>query len=106
MSDLSNTQLTYIGKKLDSLIGKKEHPNELRDYKKAAVLFYDLFNMGYLITTDHVRKAIELVNSGFSKDMINEMGHIADAMYYLKLGLDDDFRNEYGISMKELEENS
>lgn len=88
------------------MIGKKEYPNDLRDYKKAAVLFYDLVNMGFLITTDNVRKATELANTDFSKDMINEMGHIADAMYYLKLGLDDEFRNGYGITIKELEENS
>ncbi|MGN6346765.1 MAG: hypothetical protein ACTHME_03590 [Candidatus Nitrosocosmicus sp.] len=102
---LNNAQLTYIGKKLDRNITKKKYPNRERDYSKAAVMFYDLTNMGYIITRDEVRKATELVNSEFSEEMIEEIGHIAEGMYYLKLGLDDEFRNYYGITIKELEEN-
>lgn len=60
--------------------------------------------MGYIITKEEVRKATELVNSEFSEEMINEMGHIAEGMYYLKLGLDDELRNDYGITIKDLEE--
>lgn len=54
---------------------------------------------------DDGRKAIKLANSNFLEDMINEMGYFADAMYYLKFGLDDD-PNEYGITKNELDEDS
>jgi len=106
MEGLSDTQLTYIGKKLDGMIFKKIHPNPPRDYKKAAVLFNDIVNLGYQITMDDVRKAIKLANSHFSEEMIDEMGYFAEAMNFLKLGLDDDYRNDYGITKNELEENS
>lgn len=61
--------------------------------------------MDYQITRDDVRKAIKLANSKFSEEMINEMGNFAEAIYLLKLGLDDVYRNEHGITIKELEEN-
>lgn len=105
MARLNDAQLAYIGKRLDGMILKKIYPNPPRDYKKAAVLFYDLSNMDYQITRDDVRKAIKLANSKFSEEMINEMGNFAEAIYLLKLGLDDVYRNEHGITIKELEEN-
>ena len=105
MAKLNDAQLAYVGKKLDGMILKKYTQTPPRDYKKAAVLFYDLSNMDYQITSEDVRKAIKLANSKFSEEMINESGNFAEAIYLLKLGLDDVYRNEYGITIKELEEN-
>ncbi|TVP39865.1 hypothetical protein [Candidatus Nitrosocosmicus arcticus] len=88
------------------MIAKKEYPSPLRDYIKPVVLFYDLMNMGYDLTMNDIRKAIKLTNSQFSEDMINETGYFAEAINFLKLGLDDDSCIEYGITIKELEVNN
>jgi hypothetical protein len=106
LTELNDAQLTYIGKRIDTMISKKDLPNPLRDYIKPVVLFYDLANMGYHMTMDDVKRAIKLAKSSFSEEMITEMGHFAEAMNYLKLGLDSESRIEYGITIKELEENS
>jgi hypothetical protein len=52
----------------------------------------------YIIPSDNIRKDIELSEPIFSEEMIEEMGQIADGMYYLKLGLDDEYDNGYGIT--------
>lgn len=105
MTNISNTKLTRIGRRLDRLIGKKEYPNLDRDYKKAAKLFFNLNNMGYELTSDDLRKALKLARAKFSKKMVDEMACIADAIRYLKLGIDDKFSNDYKISEDELGEN-
>lgn len=103
---LSDTQLTYIGKRLDRMISKKEHASPSRDYIKPVVLFYDLSNMGYNMTMDDVRRAIKLAKSNFSDEMIDEMGYFAETFYFLKEGLQSPSRESYGITEKELEDNS
>lgn len=103
---VNDTQLTYIGKKLNGMIFKKEYPSPLRDYVKPAVLFYDLYNMGYVMTTDDVRRALKLAKAHFSDEMVEEMGYLADTFYFLKEGLESPSRNGYGITKEELEENS
>lgn len=99
---LTDEQLVTIGQRLKLLIGNNENPNQLRDYKKAAVLFYSINNLGYVFYSNELERAIEKSNVYFSEKITEDLKHIAESMTHLNNGLNDSYVNDYKITAKEL----
>lgn len=99
---LTDEQLVTIAQRLKELIGNNEHPHPMRDYKKAAVLFHSINNLGYVFYSDELERAIEKSNVYFSEKIREDLKHIAESMTHLNNGLNDSFVNRYKITAKEL----
>ena len=102
--ELSEEQLTNIGKEIQLAIGNKQHRHPLRDYPKAALLFHSINNLGYYFYSDTCEKAIEISGEIYSKDIIEDLKDLAEAMTYLNDGLNDQVLRDYKMTAEKLGE--
>lgn len=83
-------------------ISNKEHFHPLRDYPKAALIFYSINQLGYYFYSDTLEKVFELSEKKYSDQIKEDLKHIAESITYLQSGFNDSLLSDYKITAEEL----
>lgn len=83
---LSEKQKVKLAQLLSDAATNKEMPHVL-DLGRAAVILYDVVNMGYDVNSDDMDEILNNSEDDFSEYWVNDLKHMVDAYHDLVSGL-------------------